>query len=330
MSKVKEKIKLDIEKLDCLDFASIGLACHALCLIEYAEILTILKVEGSFPQPFLKSYRNPHLIRAALTTLVGTKLLKLDKKLYRLTALGKKISKNISILMLPFVGYRHLLARQFELLNKPNSWKQTDIDYPSIALSSIGFGQYELDPILFDVFRTLKPKGMICDLGCGTGEKLVTLCKALGVRGLGIEKNWDVIQKSEKYTKNSKKIEIIQGDITNLKGVWKDVETAMINFVFHDIDSTRKSTNFLRSLHKHFPRLRYLIVTDIVSLSESFPSIMPGFDYVHGLQGITPRSHEETLRVFEKANFKIMEEISIPNMPNTFVWILSSKNHQFK
>ena len=96
----------------------------------------------------------------------------------------------------------------------------------------------------------------------------------------------------------------------------------MIGFVFHDINPITKSVKFLKSIHEHFPRMRCLIVIDIVSLSESFPTMLPGFDYVHGLQGITPRSYEETLEAFEKAHFKIIDEVSVPNMPNTFLWVV--------
>ena len=95
----------------------------------------------------------------------------------------------------------------------------------------------------------------------------------------------------------------------------------MISQVYHDI-SFERCIEFLESIHKHFPRLRCLIVIDIVSISENLPSIMPGFDYVHGLQGFTPRNYEETLKTFANANFEVLREMPIPNMPNTFIWVL--------
>jgi len=68
--------------------------------------------------------------------------------------------------------------------------------------------------------------------------------------------------------------------------------------------------------------MQYLLVIDIVSPSETLTSIMPGFDYVHGLQGLTPRNYEETIETFKKAKYEILEELEIKNMPNTFIWIL--------
>jgi SAM-dependent methyltransferase len=319
MKRIKEKAVDD--ELNLFDFVSIGLACHAICLLERAGVLSIIKDNRLLRQSHIKSYKNPPLIRAALATLVGAKIFKLVNGAYQLTSFGKKITANIGALMLPFVGYRHLLAKQFELLENPRRWADSDIDYRSIAISSIEFGEQDLDPILTEIFLALKPRGTICDLGCGTGEKLVKICGTVKTSGLGIEKDPAVIRESKKYTNDSRGLEIICADITKLKGVWEDVEIAMINFVLHDIGSITQSVRFLKSIPRHFPRLRCLIVVDIVSLSEKFPSILPGFDYVHGLQGITPRNYEETLQVFEKAKFRVMNEISVPNMPNTFIWV---------
>jgi len=320
MKKIKEQLSLD--QIEHQDFIAMGLACHALCLIEHVGILNIVINKDGLNQSRLQSYKNPHLIRAALATLVGAKIFGLSKGIYFITDFARRLTKNIGTLMLPFVGYRHLLSKQFELLDKPNSWKDSDIDYPAVALASIEFGLHDLDPILLDIFQTLKPRGTICDLGCGTAEKLVKICKAVNTPGLGIEKNLGVIKESKKFIKNFQKIEIIQSDITKLNGVWEDVEIGMISFVFHDISPNKKGIEFLKSIRKHFPRLRCLVIVDIVSLSESLPTIMPGFDYVHGLQGMTPRNYEETLEVFEKAHFKVINEVRVPNMPNTFVWVI--------
>jgi hypothetical protein len=324
MKKIKEQSS--VSGIDHLTFTAIGLACHALCLIDSVGILNLLKDDGEFLNTQCENYANPHLIKGALVTLVGANVLALTHGAYSLTDLGKNLANNIGTITLPFVGYRKLLAKQFALLKNPSNWKDTEIDYSAVALSSIEFGLKDLDPIVMDVFRHLKPKGTICDLGCGTGEKLVKICKFLKINGLGIEKNHKVIRESKRFIEHCSNVEILQGDVFNLKGVWEDVEIAMISFVYHDINSSENCVKFLNSLHDHFPRLSWLIIIDIVSLSEELPSIMPGFDYVHGLQGITPRSYEETMETFARANFKVFKEIAVANMPNTFVWITKKNN----
>jgi SAM-dependent methyltransferase len=320
-SKVKHFVR-NKKNTSPTEFLTIGLASHALCLIERAGILNFLLEQKIFNQSQLKEYKNPHLLRAALVTLVHAKVLKLKNNIYNLTTLGKKLANSIGIFMLPLVGYRNLFLKQYQLLDEPDAWNDSEIDYKSIALASINFGLNDLDPILIDLITSMNPKGTICDLGCGTGEKLIKICEKTNTNGLGFEKDPKVIEAGKKFRRKKTKIEIIQADIRKLRGVWEDVEIGLISFVLHDIDDKNDCINFLNSLPVHFQRLQCLFIVDIVSLSEGLPYAMPGFDYVHGLQGITPRTYEETQNVFSESNYKFLREISIPNMENTFIWAL--------
>lgn len=63
-----------------------------------------------------------------------------------------------------------------------------------------------------------------------------------------------------------------------------------------------------------------------VSPSPSNNQILPGFDYVHALLGIPTRTYEETISMFKKSAFFIEKELAIPELPNTFLWILSPKH----
>lgn len=309
------------QEITAIEFVSIGLACHALCLIDHAGILKKMDEMGVFNERQIFEFNNPHLIRSALITLVGAKILQLKDHGYTLSKLGKQLAKNIGLITVPLNGYRKLFSKQFQLLQNPVI-KDSDIDFGALALASIDFGVSDLDPLLLNLFGAIKPRGTICDLGCGTGERLVKICKTLNSPGLGIEKSDQAIVQGKKYTRDYSKVEIVKGDITDLKDVWEDVEIVTMSFVCHDINSFNKCSQMLHSFQNNFPRMQYLILVDIVSLSEKVPSIMPGFDYVHGLQGITPRTYEETCEVFKKAKYAISQEIPVPNMPNTFVWIL--------
>lgn len=293
-----------------------------MCLIERSGILKRLAEGEEIELSCLDTFPNPALILVALNTLVGSRILNLKNKTYKLTKLGQRLADNISDIVLPFVGYAKLLSKQFQLLENPDISLDDDIDYQSIALASVGFGLDNLDPILLKLFENINPKGTICDLGCGTGEKLVKICSLLNIPGLGIEKSKEVIRASHEFTADNSQVEVIEGDATALEGIWEDVEVAMMSFVYHDIRSESSCESFLKSLRKHFPRLRLFVVIDIVSISEDLPTIMPGFDYVHGLQGFSPRDYESTVNTFSLGGFKNIQEIKVPNMPNTFIWAL--------
>lgn len=131
-------------------------------------------------------------------------------------------------------------------------------------------------------------------------------------------------EESRDYIRDTSNIEVIEADITQLKGVWEDVELGLISIVLHDIEPEEKCISFLTSLKDHFPRMQGLIVVDIVSMSQAVPTNFPGFDYVHGLQGISPRTYEETIRLFAKSQLSIVREVAVPNMPNTYIWVLEA------
>lgn len=314
--------KSHLVKEKCYEFLNTGLACHALCALDHIGIVEKLQNGNPLRKRSLSTYKNPCLIQAALTTLIKSEVLEFVNEGYQLTEFGSLMVKNIGLLNLPFKGYRKLFEKQFDLLDNPINWSDADIDYSSVAQASINFGLEDLDPLLLELFKKINPKGTICDLGCGTAEKLTKICKELNVSGLGIEKDSKVLKSSKQFTKSYDRIEVIQGDITDLNGIWEDVEIVMTSFVFHDIIPADTSKKLLNSLIKHFPRLRCLLVVDIVSFSMDFPNILPGFEYVHGLQGMIPRNYEENLEVFSKGGFKVANEIQVPNMPNTFIWVL--------
>lgn len=322
-----EKTKpLKKQALSPLEFINVGLGCHALCLLDEANILPLLdKDRGIALEALISKAKNSSLIHSALITLVGAKVLKVKEEKYFLTDLGESLIDNIGAILIPFKGYIQLFANQYELLHDPKQWSHSKIDYKTIADSSINFGIHHLDPVLIDLVKELHPKRTICDLGCGTAEKLVRICRAVQVSGLGFERDHKVVEESKEYTKNTSNIEVIEADITELDGVWEDVELGMISTVLHDIEPESKCISFLNSLKDHFPRMQGLIVVDIVPMSDAVPTNFPGFDYVHGLQGVSPRTYEETVELFSKSQFSIRKEISIPNMPNMFVWVLENE-----
>lgn len=321
--RTQEKTKNKFNELTSLDFISVGLACHAICLLEKANMLH--KLQKGLSEKEILCFPNPSLIRASIATLVNSEVVSYESGCFALTSLGISLLEDLGSIMLPFHGYRKLLAKQYDLLTQPGDWSEKDIDFPSIAEASSNFGQKDLLPLLHDLFENLiKPKGTICDLGCGIGDKLSSICSRVNKPGLGIEKDKRVVKKSKTIFSGRKEIEIIRGDIKNLTGVWEDVDVAMINFVYHDF-SIEECSKFLNNLKSNFPRLKYLVISDIVSFSETHRSIFPGFDYAHGFQGIIPLSYSEITRSFESEKFSIKYESAVVNMPNTYVWVIQPK-----
>ena len=303
-----------------VEFVAIGLSCHGLCLLQRIGVLKKIKNTGSIHLSDIESYNNTALIRSVFLTLTEAKVTQVKNKHYYLTELGEHLLENIGAIMLPFVGYQKLLSKQFQLVDSPQEWNLGDIDFPEVAAASTQFGKNNFNPALLKTINLLSPKRTICDLGCGSGAKLAEICKATKSQGLGIEQSFDTVKAAKQMLQKNSDLEIIQGDILSLDGIWEEVEIVMTSFVYHDIP-TKKTGTFLLSLKKHFPRFRYIIIADIVSPSEDIKSIMPGFDYVHGLQNMSPRHYKATLQTFTDADFRVVQEIYVPNMPNTYIWV---------
>lgn len=304
-----------------IDFAFAGIACHALCLLEVAGVLKTLDRYGSFLAERTNTFNNPPLIRAAWATLIGARIVTLKDGAYQFTPLGKQLSQNIGLLTVPLVGYRKLFEKQGELLSQPCAFLDTDIDFLGIAQASTQFCPQCIDPVLIQLLEHSGIKGTLCDLGCGLGMRLAHVCAKLGCPGLGIEQSNDTIAMSKHYTSGAD-VEIVQGDITQLNGVWEDVSCVLMGFVLHDIRPLEKGLQLLQSLKKHFPRMQRFVSVDIAAFSEATLTSLPGFDYVHGLLGFSPRTYEETRALFREANYTLCHEKPIPEMPNTFVWVL--------
>lgn len=306
-----------------LDFLSKGLACHALCLLKYAGLLDRMVNQEAISEKTFQEYKNPSLTLAAFSTLSMAGVVFLDNGKYQLTSFGTELVKNIDTIFLPIVGYRNLLANQYKLIDDPSAWKISDIDFDAVAEASVDFGVDHLDPLILEVFYAIKQEGTLCDLGCGTAKKLIHICNELGVYGLGIEKDLSVVRTNQKFIQECPFVKVINADINHLEGVWEDVTTAMMNMVFHDISLDSASVQFLKSLQRHFPKLKHLVIIDMVSISEECPLGLPGFDYVHGLQGMTPRNYKKTLESFRKAGYEVVKETAT-KIPNTFIWVLKA------
>lgn len=311
----------ETSKLSPKDFVSAGIACHAFALVDRIGILDVFKTKGFFDLKELGHYKNPPAIKAALNSLKVADILEREHSRYFLTKLGQQLVKERGLITMLFDGYSPLMANQLDIAEGKVPEPSKYINGSSVALSSIQFGE-EVDSLIIETVKGLKPKRTICDLGCGTADRLVKVCGATGLPGLGLDDHAGTLRLASLMTKNYPQISVEKGDVSHLKGVWEDVEILMQSFMLHDIDPEVEAVQMLKSYKDHFPHFKYLIVVDIVAIEDNSQEHMPGFDYVHGLQSIEPRKYQETLSLFHKAGYKIKKEVQI-GMPNTYLWVLA-------
>lgn len=263
---------------------------------------------------------------SALVTLEKTGVVEKSLDEFRLTDLGYALGDYIGLITMLFDGYGSLVSEQKKIAKNQIKAPFKLLRIDAITESSIQFGKNTVDPLVSMIFSRIQTKGTICDLGCGLGTRLAWLCQDTGNPGLGIENDENTVHAARRKFKKEKAISFEKGDIAKLDGVWEDVTVVMQYFVFHDFVKQKECGSILNSYIKNFPNLKCFIYVDVVAPSDTKNQIMPGYDYVHGLLGISTPTYEDTIKLFEQSDYSIIEELAVPDLPNTFAWLLAPKH----
>ena len=149
--------------------------------------------------------------------------------------------------------------------------------------------------------------------------------KSLGAaRCLGIDLCKESIEEANKSAIGNPLVNFIVADVRNLNCVWEEVEILIQCFMTHDISPKQAFLDALSSYKDTFPNMKYLIILDVFGSdsSEKNKKFAPGFDYIHGLQGISTRNYDETISLFAEAGFRVELDVRSKTFPNTCLWIL--------
>lgn len=310
-------------KTMALDFISAGIGCNCLVALSEAGILKQLLKNGSIDKKVIENSNNPICVKSALVTLEKCEIIERDCNIFKITEFGMALSEYIGLITIFFDGYSTLVANQSQIVQNKCSNLANLVKWPVVAKSSIHISEKTVDIAIAQELMNLKLSGTICDLGCGCGVMLSKICHITNNPGLGFESSPSTVNQAQAQLAGNITVEV--ADITNLQGVWEDVVFLMQAFVFHDFTPNENCINIMDSYLENFPNLKYFFYIDIMTPSPAKNELFPGFDYVHGLLGTSTRTYEETLNMFDQSKYTILKEVSIPDLPNTFLWILSPK-----
>lgn len=326
---MKKNLKVDKRLKDAaLEFINSGISCNCLVLLKELNLLDFLLLGNSIDKEMLS---DPHFCSnytaacSAFVTLEYSGVLTKNLDKFSLSDFGYALCDYIGLILMLFDGYGSLMSEQKKIALNRIKFPSKLMKGDSIAEASIDFGKDTVDPIISKIFKRYNIKGTICDLGCGIGARLSWLCHETGNSGLGIENNDKALHIARNKFKSNKSLSFEKGDICHLEGVWEDVAVVMQYFVFHDFVINKNCVSILNSCLDVFPNLKFFIYVDVLSSSDGDRSIMPGYDYVHGLLGISTPTYNDIIKLFNESNYFVIDEFSMPNMPNTFTWILVPK-----
>ena len=314
----------DLEKISLsspIHFISAGVCCHAIALLDRLGIIDkILAKEFSLQS--IKSLYNPVVIQSAISTLEVNNIIKIQDEKICFTDFGLEIISHRGSIGLIYDGYRHILSNQLQIYTDQINNKNNLIDSEAIVTASVSFGKSHIDHLIQELVNDLPIEGTICDFGCGDGSRLAAICELKKCKGLGLEISKEAYEIA--CDKNDPaQLSFILGNTAEISFVRNDVSLLMQYFCMHDIVPTSKCIEVIRSFYKCFPKFNHFIFVDVVAPSQTIPSQLPGFDYVHSLLDISARNYEETIAMFQECDLQITKEIAVPGLPNTFIWLLT-------
>ncbi len=307
------------------DFIAAGVVCYAFTLIDGLGLLDQLLDAQGLSSDFFHSYANPLAVRAAIQTLQCNDVVFLDKNVFRLTPFGKSLVTHLGSIKLIYSGYCKVLANQMKIVQDQPSQYWDLADDQAISKASAHMCEQFINHRLLAIIKKQSIQGTICDLGCGDASTLLYLCRKTKLPGLGFDLSSPSIHAAKSKCNQNDKITLQVKDITTLSEIYLEVEMLILSFVMHDF-SMAQYQKTLASLLECFPNVKVFVLIDAVASEDENPLQLPGFDYLHGLLGIRPRTLEETTGLLIESEFIIVNREPITELPNCYIWTLSPKN----
>ncbi|MCX6989760.1 MAG: class I SAM-dependent methyltransferase [Chlamydiae bacterium] len=304
-----------------LDFIAAGVACYAFSLIDELGLVEELTSERGLSSDSFRAFPNPLVVREAIQTLECNNIVFSDKGIFRLTSLGNGLVQHRSSIGLIYNGYRQVLSNQMKIAQDQPAQYRDLMDEIAISKASSHMGNTFFYDKLLKILKINSIKGTICDLGCGNASTLIHLCKMTKLPGLGFDFSSSSIEIAKSSLNANDRITLQVQDISNISEIYPEVEVVLQSFVMHDF-SDNMCKRMIGSLLKSFPNAKTVIYIDAVSPENGNLFQLPGFDFVHSLLGIKPRTVAETSRLLAESGLQIMNQEPIFGLTNCYIWTL--------
>lgn len=306
-----------------------GMCCNALLVANSVGLLSLLEKRSVEEEELYDNelYPDSIAVKGALQVLLYGRIVEKKNKAYCLSSVGKKVVKELDVYIHWFEAYRKLLAKSIDIANsRDRANVATDFSLEEVVYSASLLKNRYVVPVLKDVIGDLKPKGTLCDLGCGSGETLVKLCDSFQIDGIGFDKSLDIVKFANRNVamNASTSIHVYYMDYLQMKGVYPDVDLVICDFFTHHIASDETCLEVLQSFKQVFPNSRYMIFMDTVTPEDgelSPESFAPAFDYIHRLQRLETRGFSSLFHILQRTGYHSVKHIKL-DVPYSYLWVL--------
>lgn len=311
-----------------------GLCANALLVVNSVGLIELLKTRPVHEDELYDNeiYPNAVAIKGALIVLHYGQIVSKQNKSYVLTDFGKTVIKDMPSFLHWFESYSKLLGKSVDIALDKEKVEVGDFSFEHVAFTG-ALVKDQFLPVLSEVLEETGINGSFCDLGCGTAESLIHVCHNFQVPGIGFAKSQEIVDLANKnisweFKDSDLYVNAFFADVTDLKGIYPEVDILYTNFITHHFASDEFCTDVLRSYQTKFPNARYLIIIDGVTPTDEplSPQIFaPAFDYIHRLDRLETRSKESLDKIIENTGYQLTREIAI-EFPNHYMWVLNMKD----
>lgn len=171
--------------------------------------------------------------------------------------------------------------------------------------------------------------GNVLDLGSGNARFLISLCRATGARGIGVDVSPTAHAEAEKAVAESglnDKIRLVLGDVTAVDGIpgLADVDLVVAFYLLHefltdghDHDSL---TAFLSSLSRRLPPGAGMVIGELEPPAEGIEEqpFLPEYSYIHAVMRQRLLTADDWSQVLYKGGFEVAEIVR-PGFPGALL-----------
>ncbi|MCC8367978.1 class I SAM-dependent methyltransferase [Xenorhabdus sp. PB61.4] len=317
-----------MNKQDNLDVAFSGnIISKAVMLAEHMNLFDHFDKNGRIVESELRDHykKKSSYVDAVITSLKDGGILTVVDGMCQLQISVEEIKKKLPIFKLWLYAYRDLLSNQEEIFD--GNYNVLPYDGASVARYSAEIGGYFIDKHMENIFSQLDISGTLCDMGCGAGLRLINICRQFGFNGIGMDINANAIELANKNLREtysgSSEIKFKQQDVTIINEINPSVEAILFTFFTHHIEPNERLEKLLNDYRNLFPNLKFIILFDTVTNEKgnSINNIFArGFDYIHRLQGLVPRTRADYMAIFERSCLHVIDEIVL-EVDNSYVWL---------
>jgi len=251
--------------------------------------------------------------------LYSLKILRKDKNAYSMDSYGRDLFRYSR-------GNFELLYAYWPLFHELEALLRKDKIYGKdifrrdrfVAKGSAGLTKNLPFPVVKDIIRKYNLKSIL-DLGCGSGEFLVSLCGDNDIaKCYGIDISREAIDCAKEESKKAGKEDVMALEVCSIfeldkvKEKWIDIDVLTSMFVLHEflIQGRQKVVDLLKNIRRDFPG-RYLIVCELCkkrhSLLRKKPTAVIEHHLFHALSKQELITFEEWNELFIDSGYKVSE-----------------------